>query len=65
MDIFLLTSADLLKKKTLAMRSANNEKTGTFISFKSGISNEKKEIDEDLSYFLDNQYTKQQLNMTK
>lgn len=54
MDIFLLTSADLLKKKTLAMRSANNEKTGTFISFKSGISNEEKEIDEDLSYFLDN-----------
>ena len=54
MDIFFLSNADLIKKKALAMKSASNTNTGTMTSFNSDISYNTNELNEDLTYFLDN-----------
>lgn len=54
MDIFFLSNADLIKKKALAMKSANNTYTNTLTSFNSDISFNTNELNEDLTYFLDN-----------
>lgn len=65
MDIFFLSNADLIKKKALAMKSANNTYTNTLTSFNSDISFNTNELNEDLTYFLDNQNAMGESKRTK
>lgn len=54
MDIFFLSNSDLIKKKALAMKNTSHTNTASMTSFNSDLSYNTNELNEDLTYFLDN-----------